>query len=111
MLNRIRRLPAKVAAHLRLLRDDPERFGRNLLQYTDAAKFEASLVDILDQPPLHVRVAPGLPPALNVLQPILGPDSMTGGPNTIVLLAALTAETGIPVRIVTNRVGHRTDPA
>ena len=111
MLNRIRRLPAKAAAHLRLLRDDPERFGRNLLQYTDPAKFEASLVDVLDQPPLHVRVKPGLPPALNVLQPVLSPDAMTGGPNTIVLLAALTAETGVPVRIVTNRVGHRTDPA
>ncbi len=111
MLNRIRRLPAKVATHLRLLRDDPERFGRNLLQYTSPAKFEASLVDILDQPPLHLRVEPGLPPALNVLQPVLSPDAMTGGPNTIVLLAALAAEAGIPVRIVTNRPGHRTDPA
>ncbi len=111
MLNRIRRLPAKAAAHLRLLRDDPERFGRNLLQYTDPAKFEASLVDILDQPPLHVRIEPGLSPALNVLQPVLSPDAMTGGPNTIVLLAALAAEAGIPVRIVTNRVGHRPDPA
>ena len=111
MLNRVRRAPAKVAAHLRLLREDPERFGRNVLQYTDPAKFEASLIDILDQPPLHVRVEAGLPPALNVLQPVLSPDAMTGGPNTIVLLAALAAEAGIPVRIVTNRVGHRTDPA
>jgi hypothetical protein len=111
MLNRIRRLPAKAATHLRLLRNDPEQFGRNVLQYTDPARFEAKLIDILDQPPLHVRVEAGLPPALNVLQPILSPDSMTGGPNTIVLLAALAAESGIPVRIVTNRAGHRTDPA
>ena len=118
MLERIRRLPAKAAAHLRLLRDDPERFGRNLLQYTGPAKFEASLIDVLDQPPLHVRVEPrrspvlpGRPPALNVLQPVLSPDAMTGGPNTIVLLAALAAEAGVPVRIVTNRAGHRTDPA
>ena len=111
MLNRLRRLPAKVATHLRLLRHDPERFGRNLLQFTDPARFEAGLIDILDQPPLHVQVTPGLNPALNVLQPILNPDAMTGGPNTIVLLAALAAEAGIPVRIVTNRVGHRTDPA
>ncbi len=111
MLNRIRRLPAKAAAHLRLLRDDPEQFGRNLLQYTDPAKFEARLIDILDQPPLRIQVESGLRPALNVLQPILSPNSMTGGPNTIVLLAALAAEAGIPVRIVTNRVGHQTDPA
>jgi len=111
MLNRLRRMPAKVATHLRLLRHDPERFGRNLLQFTDPARFEAGLIDILDQPPLHVQVTPGLVPALNVLQPILNPDAMTGGPNTIVLLAALAAEAGIPVRIVTNRVGHRTDPA
>lgn len=111
MLNRLRRLPAQVATHLRMLRHDPEQFGRNLLQFTDPSRFEARLIDILDQPPLHVQVAPGLAPALNVLQPILSPDAMTGGPNTIVLLAALTAEAGIPVRIVTNRVGHRTDPA
>ena len=111
MLSRIRRLPTKAAAHLRLLRDDPERFGRNLLQYTGPAKFEASLIDVLEQPPLHVRVETGLAAALNVLQPVLNPDAMTGGPNTIVLLAALTAEAGVPVRIVTNRAGHRTDPA
>jgi len=111
MLNRLRRLPAKVATHLRLLRHDPEQFGRNLLQFTDPAGFEARLIDILDQPPLHVQVAPSLAPALNVLQPILSPDAMTGGPNTIVLLAALAAEAGVPVRIVTSRIGHRTDPA
>jgi hypothetical protein len=111
MLNRLRRLPAKAAAHLRLLRDDPEAFGRNLLQYTDPARFEERLVDVLHQPPLHVRVESGPAPALNVLQPVLAPDAMTGGPNTIVLLAALAAEAGVPVRIVTNRVGHRTDPA
>jgi len=110
MLNRIRRLSTKVATHLRLLRDDPEQFGRNLLQYTDPARFEAKLIDILDQPPLHIRIEPGLSPALNVLQPVLSPNAMTGGPNTIVLLAALAAEAGIPVRIVTNRAGHRTDP-
>ena len=111
MLSRFCRLPAKVATHLRLLRDDPETFGRNLLQFTDPARFEERLIDILHQPPLHVRVEAGLHPALNVLQPALEPLAMTGGPNTIVLLAALAAEAGIPVRIVTNRAGHRTDPA
>ena len=110
-LARLGRLSAKVGRHLRLLRDDPEMFGRNLLQVTDPARFEAGLIDIMDQPTLHVQVAPGLPAALNVLQPILSPNSMTGGPNTIVLLAALVAEAGVPVRIVTSRTGHRTEPA
>lgn len=111
MLNRLRRLPAKAAAHLRLLRHDPEAFGRNLLQFTDPARFEDRLIDVLHQPPLHVRLEAGAVPALNVLQPVLAPDAMTGGPNTIVLLAALAAEAGVPVRIVTSRAGHRTDPA
>jgi hypothetical protein len=111
MLSRLRRLPAKAATHLRLLRDDPEAFGRNLSQFTDPARFEERLIDVLHQPPLHVRVEAGPAPALNVLQPALNPLAMTGGPNTIVLLAALTAEAGVPVRIVTNRAGRRTDPA
>lgn len=110
MLNRIRRISTKTITHLRLLRDDPEQFGRNLLQYTNPSAFEARLVDIQNQPPLHVQIKTGLAPALNVLQPILSPDAMTGGPNTIVLLAALVAECGVPVRIVTTRTGHRTDP-
>ncbi len=101
MLSRFRRLPGKVFAQLRLLRDDPERFGRNLLQYTNPKRFEAGLVDILRQPPLQVQITAGLPPALNVLQPSLNPDAMTGGPNTIVLLAALVAECGVKVRITT----------
>ena len=110
-MDRIRRLPAKALAHLRLLRDDPERFGRNLLQFTDPARYEAGLLDILAQPPLQVGVAAGRAPSLNVLQPWLGPEAMTGGPNTIILLAALVAECGVPVRVVTSRTGHKTDPA
>jgi hypothetical protein len=109
LLNGIRRFPAQAIAHLRLLRDDPEQFGRNLSQWTDPAGFEAKVIDVLDQPALQVRLHAGLPPGLNVLQPVLSPDAMTGGPNTIVLLAALVAECGVPVRIVTTRTGHRTD--
>ena len=111
MLDRIGRLPGKVLAQLRLLRDDPERFGRNLLQYTNPARFEAGLLDLLEQPPLNVRAAAGLPPALNVLQPLVSPEAMTGGPNTIILLAALVAEAGVKVRIATTRAGHRPDMA
>ncbi len=104
-------LLARAAAQLRLLRRDPERLGRNLLQYTNPAAFEARLVDILAQPPLQVSLRPGAPPALNVLQPVLDAAAMTGGPNTILLLAALVAEAGLTVRLVTTRAGHRTDPA
>ena len=111
MLDCIRRLSIKIISHLRLLRDDPERFGRNLLQYTNPVRFEASLIDILDSPTLHVQIAADLPRTLNVLLPILNQDAMTGGPNTIVLLAALIAEQGVPVRIATTRAGHRTDLA
>jgi hypothetical protein len=103
-------LLARAAAQLRLLRQDPEQLGRNLLQYTNPEKFEARLVDILAQPPLQVRLRDGAPPALNVLQPVLDAAAMTGGPNTILLLAALVAEAGLTVRLVTTRPGHRTDP-
>jgi hypothetical protein len=107
---RIGELFAKILSQMRLLRRDPEQFGRNLLQYTDRAKFEEKILDVLFQPSLQVRIAGDRPPALNVLQPVLRPDAMTGGPNTIVLLAALIAECGVPVRIVTSSIGHRTDP-
>ncbi|MFC7540953.1 hypothetical protein ACFQU2_17840 [Siccirubricoccus deserti] len=45
-----------------------------------------------------------------MIQPVVSPEAMTGGPNTIVLFAALVAECGVPVRITTTRRGHRHDP-
>jgi O-antigen biosynthesis protein len=111
MLKDILGLFTKLGKHIRLLREDPERFGRNLLQFTDPAQFQARLVDILSQPPLEIRINSGQAAGLNILQPILSPEAMTGGPNTIVLLAALVADAGLAVRIVTTRAAHRTDPA
>ena len=91
----------KIGAHLRLLRHDPEAFGANLLQFTDPARFQAKILDVMTAAPLHARIDPALrdSPALNVLQPILSPESMTGGPNTIVNIAFWVAKHGIPVRI------------
>jgi hypothetical protein len=105
-------LPQKIIRHLKLLRDDPERFAANLLQFTNPQRFQEKLLDIWVAPPLNVRFDPALAarPTLNVLQPVLSPEHMTGGPNTIVNFAFRVAQQGIPVRVVTNRPGVRTDP-
>jgi len=101
----------KVGTHLRLLRNDPEAFGANLLQFTNPARFQARLLDVMTAAPMQARIDPGLRarPAINVLQPILSPESMTGGPNTIVNLAFQVATLGVDVRIVTTRPGASED--
>ncbi len=96
------RLPGKIAGSIRLLRRDPETLGRNLLQFTDPAQFEARLVDVMHAVPMHVRVdaAAAAPPRLNVLDSAWDRSSMTGGPNTTINLAVRVARQGIPVRLV-----------
>ena len=108
----------KVRNHLRLLWDDPEKFASNLLQFTNPSRFREKLADVMVAAPLHVCVDPALAaaPALNVLQPILSPTSMTGGPNTVVNVAFWVAKRGIKVRLVTAREApgshaSGTDPA
>ena len=107
----LRDIPRKIAAHLRLLREDPEKFGANVLQFTDPAKFLERLLDVQTATPMHIRIDPTLSsrPTLNILQPVLSSVSMTGGPNTIITVAFHVAREGIPVRIVTTR--SATDPA
>ena len=107
----IRNFTLKIAAHLRLLRDDPEKFGSNVLQFTNPQRFLDRLLDVQTATPMHVLVDPTLTdrPTLNILQPILSSVSMTGGPNTIITVAFHVAREGIPVRIVTTR--DATDPA
>ncbi len=103
MLGRIGGLSRKFVDHLQLLRRDPERFGRNLLQFTDSKLFEERLIDVLDSVPMHIVVdsaAAGVP-HLNVLNSALTRSGMTGGPNTIINLALRIARLGIPVRLVT----------
>lgn len=96
------RLAGKLSDHLRLLRRDPERFGRNLMQFTNPALFEQRLIDVMDAVPMHVSVAAEqtAPPCLNVLNSALTASGMTGGPNTIINLALRVARLGIPVRLV-----------
>ncbi len=97
----------KIGFHLRLLRDEPEQFGLNLLQFSHPERFLERLLDVMTAAPLHAWIDPALrgAPAVNVLQPILSPESMTGGPNTIVNLAFQLARRGVRVRIVTTRPG------
>ncbi len=92
---------------------DPERFARNLTQITHPKLFEAKLVDILQAAPLNIKIDEDerRRPALNVLQPILSPQNMTGGPNTIVTVAAQVAALGIHVRILTTKQRRTEDPA
>jgi hypothetical protein len=106
-------LPRKIADHLRLLRRDPERFGRNLLQFVDPALFQQRLIDVLDAVPMHVTVdrAGSAPPHLNVLNSALTPSGMTGGPNTIINLALRIARLGVRVRLVTTVNAKPLDPA
>jgi hypothetical protein len=108
-----RALPTKIVRHLRLLRDDPERFAANLLQLTNPRRFQEKLIDITIAAPLQVRFDTELDarPTLNVLPPVLSAESMTGGPNTVVNFAFRLAQNGVPVRVVTTRPGVRTDPA
>jgi hypothetical protein len=82
---------------------DPERFGRNVLQFSNPRLFETRLLDILDAVPMHVRLDHALDstPTLNVLNSALTKAGMTGGPNTIINLAFRIAQLGVPVRLVT----------
>lgn len=102
LIARIVGVPAKVARHMRLLRTDPERFGRNLLQVTNPALYEERLVDIVNPSPMYVinEPRPSQGPVLNVLDSRWTVRGMTGGPNTVVNLVSRVAMTGIPVRLV-----------
>ena len=116
MLRNIRSLDTlrrKVADHFDILLHDPERFGRNLMQFTNPKLFEKRLVDVLDGVPMQVAVDPTMPgPAhLNVLNSALAANGMTGGPNTIINLALRIARLGVPVRLVTTVVTSTLDPA
>lgn len=105
--SRIGKLGAKITRHLTLLRRDPEVFARNLSQFTHPDLYESRLLNVLTQPPLHVTAQVGMAPALNILQPVLSPTGITGGPNTVLVLAALVAELGVPVRLITYKTADR----
>jgi len=110
MMNSLRALPAKLSRQISLLRRDPERFGHNLLQFTDPALFEQRLLDVMNAVPLHVRITQAGPPTLNILNPALTREGMTGGPNTIINLGLRIARLGVPVRLVTTVATSTLEP-
>jgi hypothetical protein len=98
-------LARKGVAQLRLLRHNPEEFLRNIRQFTNPPAFLAGLLDMPEIPPLRVEVvtpagAIGSTVTLNVLLPSISRHGMTGGPNTVLVIGAHLAHSGIPVRFV-----------
>lgn len=93
----------KLKNHAQLAIKDPEKFGSNLLQYFNAEEYHKRKLDLMEPGPLHLKVkaAGSNPPRINVVQPSLTPNGMTGGPNTVVNLAAHMALAGIPTRLIT----------
>lgn len=111
-VQRLVRFPRRIARHARLLRDDPELFGRNLLQYVNPALFEQRLDDVLRPTPMQVSITPGpgAGPRLNVLDGTWVRAGMTGGPNTVINLMLRVARLGVPVRLVTTVSATDIDP-
>lgn len=98
------KLAGKSAAQFRLLRRNPEEFLRNIRQFTNPPAFLAGLLDMAEIPPLSIEVDPNgaavSTVTLNVLLPSIGRNGMTGGPNTVLMIGARLAHSGIPVRFV-----------
>jgi hypothetical protein len=107
-----RGLARKLLDQIALMRADPERFGRNIMQFTHRPLFETRLIDVMDSVPMHVTIDPGLAcrPALNVLSSALSETGMTGGPNTLLNLALRIARHGVTVRLVTTVTTSKIKP-
>ena len=101
-----------MAGNLALLRRDPVELARNLLQFVNPALFEQRLIDVMHARPMHVAVDAGRagPPRLNVLDSAWTQSGMTGGPNTVINLAARIARQGVAVRLVSTVQPNRIDP-
>lgn len=110
---KVGRFPRQVVSNLRLLRHDPERFARNLTQFTNAELFERRLLDVLNAVPMHLRYTsdPATVPRLNVLDAAWTTLGMTGGPNTVINLACRIARQGIAVRLVSTVKAATIDPS
>src|ERR1700712_3952414 len=101
IIHRLKSLPGKILQHAKLLREDPERFGKNLAQFTNPALFEQRLLDLSNAVPRSVRYNKDIEtPRLNVLDAAWTKMGMTGGPTTVINLAFRIARQGIPVRLV-----------
>ena len=99
-LTRATSIFSKVAAQANLLRHDPERFGRNISQYTNPEVYRDRLLDVPFIRHLEAQVVEGGKPTVNVRLPAIGPTSMTGGPNTTIQVACAIARAGTSVRFV-----------
>jgi O-antigen biosynthesis protein len=101
-LRRLGGIPSKLLSNLKLLNHDPERFARNLFQYTHPAIFEHRLIDTLRPAPMHIdyNFQTVGPPMLNVLDSTWSRLGMTGGPNTVINLVCRLARLGVAVRLV-----------
>ncbi len=108
----LNRILKQVLTHVRLLRSDPERLAKNLLQFTNPVLFEQRLLDVLHAVPMHVqyRADPARRPTLNVLDSAWSVMGMTGGPNTVINLACRVARQGVPVRLVSTVAAATIDP-
>lgn len=111
-LGRFQRVSEKVSRNVKLLRSDPERLAKNVLQFTNPALFEQRLLDVLHATPMHVQYSPdpARTPTLNILDAAWSVMGMTGGPNTVVNLAFRIARSGIPVRLVSTVEAATIDP-
>ena len=109
---RFQRFLNKMSINVRLLRSDPERLARNVLQFTNPALFEQRLLDVLHATPMHIRYdsAVAKMPRLNVLDAAWSAMGMTGGPNTVINLAFRIARSGVPVRLVSTVAAATIDP-
>ena len=94
------RLPSKLVAQGKLLLRDPQQFFANVDLTRHPEKLQRKLMGFEVMPPLHVRIGPGLVPHVNVLLPKLDPASLTGGPNTALVIACALSALGLPVRLL-----------
>ncbi len=103
----------KVLSSVKLLRHDPERFAKNLSQFTNPVLFEQRLLDVLHASPMHVQYNPDAAPipTLNVLDTAWTVMGMTGGPNTVINLAVRIALQGVRVRLVSTVMPAAIEPA
>ena len=99
-LQQAARVVRKIAGQGRLLARDPEAFARNVTQFTDPAGYAARLKDYPDIRPIRARLDPAAPATLNVLLPSIGPDKMTGGPNSVIQAGCAIAKAGLRIRFV-----------
>ena len=102
---------AKIPAHLRLLKTDPERFFRNWRHTRDPAAYRREMLEIerVIEPSIRIDTALVDHPTLNIMLPNIT-QLKTGGPNTAVQIAYQIASAGIPVRLVSMNASEVIEP-